>query len=114
MANAATNAIKIQALEDYNATRESKSKTWSQLSSSERVTALDAIYPRILNNGKLWRTDKGDNSDYTSFQVGDIIREIDTVNKVSYVGRVLAIPLSLPADFNTSKIELYNQDSKAI
>lgn len=87
----------------------------SELSSANRLLFLDTIYPRILNNGNYWRTDKLTNTNYSAFEVGDVIRHIDDVNKVSYVGTVLATNLTLPADFNNPlKIELYNQDSPAI
>ena len=100
---------------DIGQSIQTNTKTPSQLSSASRLSLLDAVYPRILNNGYYWRTYKGENTNYSAFEIGDVIREIDDVNKVSYVGKVLNASLTLPADFNNpSKIELYNQDGAAI
>ncbi len=107
-ANILANKSTIQDIMDNTVTP-------SGLSSASRLSLLDAIYPRILNNGQYWRTDKGTNTDYSSFEVGDVIREIDDTNKVSYVGRVLSTTLTLPADFEDStKMEKYNEDYPAI
>lgn len=105
----------IQSLSDEFTAFQNGTINVSALTNAQANTLKDKIFPRISNNGKFWSVDKRGNTNLTAFEIGDVIREIDDVNKVSYVGRVLNPSLTLPADFNdSSKIELYNQDGAAI
>lgn len=115
MATVESNYALIKTLESQFANLIANSKLPSEMTKTERENLLDSIYPRITNNGVKYRTDKGDNTDYTAFQPGDTIIHIDEVNKISYVGMVIALPLSLPADFNDpAKIDLYNKSEPAL
>jgi hypothetical protein len=81
---------------------QANTKTAQQLTSAARLQLLDAIYPRILNNGKNWRTDKGINTDYLSFEIGDIIQgwENDTTKQRWIEGIALENGINLPADID--------------
>jgi len=114
-ANILANKSSIQNQDDTLQSLMDNTKTPSELDSASRLALLDAIYPRIVNSGKTWRTDKGTNTDYSTFEIGDVIRQIDATNGVSYVGRVLNATLTLPDDFNdSSKIQKFNEDYPAL
>lgn len=91
------------------------SKLPNELTKTQKELLMDNLYPRILNNGVKYRTDKGDNEDYGAFQIGDVIMHVDTSTDTKYFAEVLDPDLTLPADFtDTEKINLYSKDKPAI
>lgn len=115
MATVESNYSEIQTLKAQIALLLSNSKLPNELTKTEKELFVDNLYPRILNNGVKYRTDKGDNTDYTAFEIGDVIIHVDQVNKVNYTGTVLNATLTLPADFNDpAKIDRYSNDEPAL
>lgn len=115
MASIAQTEALARATKDVVDQIQANTKAPSQLDSESRSSLLDAIYPRILNNGIRYRTDKRANTDYTAFEEGDFINHVDDVNKVHYSGVVLSVPLTLPLDFNNPlKFDRYNASEPAL
>ena len=83
-----------------------------ELTGAQRKTFENALYPII--NG--FRARKGvNNVDYTSWQVGDQIIEIDTANKLQIVWEVISTPFNPSSDIDdVSKFDLYKKDQPAL
>lgn len=104
--------IRLTSLEGQFVSFLAGTKTPSELTGPERKQLENSLYPVI--NG--FRARKGAaNNDYTSWQIGDQIIEIDSSNKLQVVGEVILVPFDPTTDLqDRSKFDLYKQDSPAI
>ncbi len=83
----------------------------SSLSAAQRKEWENVIYPVI--NG--FRARKGaSNNDYSNWQAGDQIIEIDSANKLQIVGEVISTPFDPSTEIDDrAKFDLYKKDSPA-
>lgn len=99
-------------LETQFAAFQAAAKTPAQLTGSERKLFENALYP-LLNGYRARKS--ATNSDYTNWEVGDQIIEINSSNKMQIVGEVISVPFNPSTDIEDSaKFDLYKNDSPAL
>lgn len=104
--------IRVTNLENQFAAFLAGTKTPGEMTGTERKLFENALYPIV--NG--FRMRKGSsNTDYTQWEVGDQIVEIDSGNSLQIVGEVVSTPFNPSTDIdNRAKFDLYKKDSPAL
>lgn len=88
-----------------------RTKEPQELTGQQRKQIENAIHP-LINGYRAW---KGvDNNDYTSWQVGDEILNIDNSGKTQILGMVIGTPFDPTTDLdNKSKFDKYQNNKPA-
>lgn len=112
MADPATNLALIQQETAERVAFQNGTKAIESLTGAERKTLENVLFP-IINGFRARKTDT--NPDYTIWQVGDEVLNIDDSNKLLVLGRVIAVPFDPTADLqDRTKFDNYLQTKPAL
>lgn len=112
MADPATNEANIQLLSSNFASFQAGTKAVESLTATERKTLENVLYP-IINGFRARKTETS--PDYTIWQIGDEVLNIDDSNKLLAIGRVIGVPFDPTADLQDRlKFDNYLETKPAI
>lgn len=108
MATSPEDKALLNDLSDRFNTFLSRTKEPSELTGAQRKLLEDSLHP-LINGYRAWKGTS--NNDYSNWQVGDSIINIDNTNKVQILGMVISTPFNPTTDIdNKSKFDKYQNN----